>query len=1259
MSHSAENGGDTPPAWSGGGGRRAAGEAGAGGGAGVGHGGDSPQEQLLQTQLEHLGLGAGDAGAPPAARTPRGPFPEFLPRHQPAGADRAAAAWPAHTRWPSDALGAPAGPWDPPPAPPAPPLAPLYFHRRDSGETNNAFRFPSSHPRTAASEDAAPPGEGTAPFAAAHVSVEQQRYAIQQQIEQLQRQQLQLQRQQQFLRPGLPALQEGPEHRGGSARALAHRRIQSQSATSAFDAAPGGASSMRGADAALGTGAPGTGAPFAFPARRAERAAERAAGDTPAALPRNASHARHASYQLASELSPEFLIAGGGILSLASLGVGGTWSDYTADGFGELGGAPGGVPPGDGAAERGTLGLGPPPRARPGAGHNRSSSMSSAAWRAAPAASSASMSEEMLANLSQAQAQLLALHRSRQQAGPGAHTRSTSYSGGRSVSQGSTAPRKALFGSYLPQSSLPPLLLTGKLVVGILRVNKRNRSDAWVTTEVLDSDIFISGSKDRNRALEGDLVAVELLDPHEVWQTKRDKVDKKKRKEEGAHGGAAVLQKPVAGRHPDKARDDVEVEGAQLKLIEDEEESESSPPALAGHVVAIVERMPGQIFPGTLALLRPSSAATKEKQQAERGGADEAGADAPAPRPKIVWFRPTDKRVPLIAIPADQAPADFWTDTHDRYARCLFVACIKRWPITSLHPFGALVDRLGPVGELRAETHAVLRSHCNSQAAEFPDAALRGVPPAPWSVPPAEHEARRAFGGAGAADGTAVFAVRTAAGAPVERALSVQPLAQDAVAIGVHVADVSYFVRPGSALDREAKKRGAAVFIAEERGELFPASLAHVCALDVGVDRLALSVVFTVDAADRVVDVWIGRSVLHTQAHLSHAELQSVLHGDADALPTVPLPAAPLQRAATVALKMRAARRADGAMLLPHPRLVFALDAHGAPTDVHVDDGTAHHDARVLVDELGTHADTAVAHRVAAAWPDTALLLRQDAPHERALHTLRTKLHALGVRTDTLTAATLPAIVESVRDPAAREAVDALVRTALEPAKLYCTGMVDMSKFAYYTLRAPVYAHYTAPLLRYADLCVHRQLLAALVPDASAPPLDRDAAAKIAQQCNVKQRAVEHTEEQGSHLFLCQLLRTWTETQGPVARDALVMAVCESSFDIVVPSLAVEKRMHLDCLPLEATQLDAASATLTLVWRRGVHTVEWLAHSMDDAHSQRLWARMAHRGDAGHPPRSGPAKQTIAPLTRLTVHVAADMEKSPPVLKILPANPFA
>ncbi len=97
--------------------------------------------------------------------------------------------------------------------------------------------------------------------------------------------------------------------------------------------------------------------------------------------------------------------------------------------------------------------------------------------------------------------------------------------------------------------------------------------------------------------------------------------------------------------------------------------------------------MPGQLFSGTLGLLRPSSAATKEKQEAERREREGDRGDEPRrpiERPKIVWFKPTDKRVPLIAIPTEQAPPDF-VQNSDSYANKLFVACIKRHVSTS-HP---------------------------------------------------------------------------------------------------------------------------------------------------------------------------------------------------------------------------------------------------------------------------------------------------------------------------------------------------------------------------------------------------------------------------------------------------------------------------------------------------------------------------------------------------------------------------------------------
>ncbi len=190
--------------------------------------------------------------------------------------------------------------------------------------------------------------------------------------------------------------------------------------------------------------------------------------------------------------------------------------------------------------------------------------------------------------------------------------------------------RKTLFTPYLPQANLPALLSNDQLVAGILRVNKKNRSDAYVTASDLDADIFICGSKDRNRALEGDLVAIELLDVDEVWGQKREKEEKKKRKDisdarsgsssnapegrprsDSATNGDSAPSGPSGGnegglkrrgslrqRPTQKKNDDVEVEGQSLLLMEEEEVNDEQKPLYAGHVVAVIERVAGQMFSG-------------------------------------------------------------------------------------------------------------------------------------------------------------------------------------------------------------------------------------------------------------------------------------------------------------------------------------------------------------------------------------------------------------------------------------------------------------------------------------------------------------------------------------------------------------------------------------------------------------------------------------------------------------------------------------
>lgn len=468
--------------------------------------------------------------------------------------------------------------------------------------------------------------------------------------------------------------------------------------------------------------------------------------------------------------------------------------------------------------------------------------------------------------------------------------------------------RKTLFTPYLPQATLPALLGDGQLVSGILRVNKKNRSDAYVSTQdgLLDADIFICGSKDRNRALEGDLVAVELLDVDEVWSQKREKEEKKKRKDiTDTRSGSTNGQNQSSGNNDDntqqeggirrrgslrqrptqKKNDDVEVEGQSLLLVEEEEINDEAKPLYAGHIVAVVERVAGQMFSGNLGLLRPSSQATKEKQEAERaardGGNNRHHDNRSQEKPKIVWFKPTDKRVPLIAIPTEQAPRDF-VEKHQDYADRIFVACIKRWPITSLHPFGTLVEQLGRMGDLKVETDALLRDN-NFSSDEFSEAVLRSVGLQDWSLAKEEEAAlaaRRDF------RDEKVVTLDLNGSPELANAIHIKTQPDGKIDIGIHIPDVTHFVKPNSLVDREAKKRGTAVHLVNRTCALLPPKIGgEVCSLAPGEERLAVSVLFRVNPHNGSVaegDTWIGKSIIKSTAKITIEEIDSALNGQAD-----------------------------------------------------------------------------------------------------------------------------------------------------------------------------------------------------------------------------------------------------------------------------------------------------------------------------------------------------------------------------------------
>ncbi|TVY22345.1 Virulence protein [Lachnellula hyalina] len=778
--------------------------------------------------------------------------------------------------------------------------------------------------------------------------------------------------------------------------------------------------------------------------------------------------------------------------------------------------------------------------------------------------------------------------------------------------------RKTLFTPYLPQATLPALLGDGQLVSGILRVNKKNRSDAYVTTQdgLLDADIFICGSKDRNRALEGDLVAVELLDVDEVWGQKREKEEKKKRKDiTDTRGGGSTNgnnnqshrdnstngdDQPSTGegtirrrgslrqRPTQKKNDDVEVEGQSLLLVEEEEVNDEQKPLYAGHIVAVVERVAGQMFSGTLGLLRPSSQATKEKQEAERqardGNNNRHQDSRQQDKPKIVWFKPTDKRVPLIAIPTEQAPRDF-VEKHMDYADRIFVACIKRWPITSLHPFGTLVEQLGKMGELKVETDALLRDN-NFASDEFSDAVTRSVGLDDWSLAKEDETAiaaRRDF------REEKTFTIDPNGANELDDAIHVKTQDDGKFEIGIHIADVAHFIKANSLVDREAKKRGTAVYLMNRACAMLPPKIStEICSLTPGQERLTVSVVFKVNATTGTVsddETWVGKSIIKSSGKLSYKDVDAILAGYTD----TKLEGAEvkdIQILHAVAQKFREQRLGtDGETIAPL-RLIYQLDDENVPVEHNIFDSTPSHE---LIEELMHKANAYVAQKISKGLPEKALLRRQGPPNPRRLQTFADRMNKIGYEIDTTSSGTLQNSLFKVDDTNIRKGMETLLVKTMHRARYLIAGKTPPHLYPHYSLNVPLYTHFTNPSRRYADLVVHRQLEAVLSEGKIEYTEDLETLVKTTESCNTKKDSSQNAQEQSVHIESCRIMdKKREDAGGELISEGIVICVYDSAFDVLIPEYGFEKRVHCDQLPLKKAEFRKNDRILELYWEKGV-----------------------------------------------------------------------
>ncbi|KAI8376769.1 hypothetical protein EDC96DRAFT_436068 [Choanephora cucurbitarum] len=812
------------------------------------------------------------------------------------------------------------------------------------------------------------------------------------------------------------------------------------------------------------------------------------------------------------------------------------------------------------------------------------------------------------------------------------------------------------FERYLDPKICQEKVDQGLLYKGLLRINKRSRSDAYVTCENLDGDIFINGQRDRNRALEGDTVIVELTDLEAVWAKKKESMIQKR---EERHKTA--LERPPR----------------------DEGEDDKGKPKYVGKVVAITNTSKSTTCSGILSIYRnaPTTQQSEHDENTTPEIDEENGATADSDgqkQVKVVWFKPIDLRKPLIAIPIRHAPADI-LENEKKYRNLLMVAKINRWPIDSLHPFGTVLRELGHIGNIVAETQAILEdNHVVEQP--FGQKALNSLPQVPWSISQEEIDKRRDL------RDYRIFTIDPLTAKDLDDAVHVIKLGEDEFEVGVHIADVSHFVHQHTALDHEAFDRGTSTYLCDRVIPMLPSLLCEqLCSLNPSVERLSFSVIWKMNGAGIIKDTWFGKSVIRSCAKLAYEDAQSVIEGHG--LPSTATVKSfavseveqDIKYLYEISKKMRERRFESGALSINSIRLSFKLNELGEPCDVSI---YQQKDANRLIEEFMLCANMSVAQKIAEHYPNEALLRQHAPPHEKTLNEFIKIAENMGYHFDGSSAGSMQQSFNAIESEDVRAVLRLLAVKPMQRAKYFCTGSCDVSKYGHYALNVPLYTHFTSPIRRYADIIVHRQLESALKNKPNCG-YKKDAIVKTATQCNERKEGAKNSQDMNLQLYLAHYLHmVENQTQKPVVCTAIVTQVLKDCFEVLVSEYGIEKRVHMDALPIQKYVYDPRKHALSVYWKEGVEaTREYdMSRKLDEDYREPSGTQLYLEEDSSDNNDEAVATKSVYTIpdellsdelidkatksqrfetfSKLQVRIQVNVERSPPIVNIYPINPF-
>ena len=401
---------------------------------------------------------------------------------------------------------------------------------------------------------------------------------------------------------------------------------------------------------------------------------------------------------------------------------------------------------------------------------------------------------------------------------------------------------------------------------------------------------------------------------------------------------------------------------------------------------------------------------------------------------------------------------------------------LTEWPDNAKNPFGEIVKVLGNPGENNVEMQSILAEY--EYPLEFPKAVEKEAKAISDKIPASEIKRRRDF--------RDVFTVTIDPhdAKDFDDALSLRYLDNGNYEVGVHIADVSHYVQPGSAIDVEAQDRGTSVYLVDRTIPMLPEKLCNmVCSLRPDEEKLAFSVIFELNENADIVNSWIGKTVIKSNRRYAYEEVQDMIEGaDGDNKKE-------LMTLNDLATKLRAKRMKEGCINFHSEEVKFILDENGKPIDTYI---KIQKEANMLIEDFMLLANKTIAETVAkpdSRFKDYTFVFRiHDEPNPEKLYNfiqLVSKLgYSMNISSREKLVKSYNALFEAVDGKGEKNLVESVAIRTMAKA-VYST-----TNIGHYGLAFQYYTHFTSPIRRYPDLMVHRLIERYLIENQ--PSADRE-----------------------------------------------------------------------------------------------------------------------------------------------------------------------